>query len=71
MIMYCSIILKKCLESGILNTITTPVYWDEISLGGHGRKTIHLMMFTETREDWEIFRSNFSKYGDSNRALVK
>lgn len=26
MIMYCSIILKKCLESGILNTITTPVY---------------------------------------------
>lgn len=32
---------------------------------------MHLMMFTEAKEDCEIFWSNFSKYGDSNGALVK
>lgn len=26
MILYCTIILKKCLESGILITITIPIY---------------------------------------------
>lgn len=70
MIKYCSIILKNIwsLEFWLpLSHLSTEMkeVWADME------EEMHLMMFTETEEDWGIFRGNFSKYRDSNGALVK